>query len=249
MAEFLLRWLVNLSLLFSPFFLVQGWWLCRTIPRLPEADGPVRGRVPGRAPGFHILLIGESTAAGVGAASQKEALAGQLAKASAERAGCEVFWQVLGRNGLTARDACTLVAGSRVFFSPDVVVLVLGVNDVVRMRSASVWRKDLRALISLLRRRWEAVPVVLAGVPPVGLFPALPQPLREILGLRGRMLDAVSRSLAEKSSGVSHAAGPVGVHPEPEFFCSDGFHPSPVGYAIWGRYLAEVLVPEICMDQ
>ncbi|PAU78852.1 GDSL-type esterase/lipase family protein [Halomonas salipaludis] len=51
-------------------------------------------------------------------------------------------------------------------FAPDAVVLALGVNDVLQMRSASAWREDLRELVSAVRERCGPVPVVFAAVPP-----------------------------------------------------------------------------------
>lgn len=73
MGEPALRSATNLSLVLGPILMFQGRRLRRTIPRLPEASGPCTGLVSGASPTLtspplKLLLIGESTAAGVGAA-------------------------------------------------------------------------------------------------------------------------------------------------------------------------------------
>jgi lysophospholipase L1-like esterase len=252
MGEPALRSATNLSLVLGPILMFQGRRLRRTIPRLPEASGPCTGLVPGASPSLasptlaspplNLLLIGESTAAGVGAAEHSEALVGQLAHATAARTDRAVAWQVLGRSGATARRARSMLLESELEFTPDVVVLALGVNDVLQLHSASVWRTELRELVSAVRERCGSVPVVFAAVPPMGRFPALPQPLRAVLGLRARLLDRNAQRLASELEGVFHS-GAVELAPNQAtaLFCADRFHPSPAGYRLWAKHLSAVV--------
>jgi lysophospholipase L1-like esterase len=114
--------------------------------------------------------------------------------------------------------------------------VALGVNDTLRLRSPGRWSTDLHGLIALLRERCGAVPVILAGVPPMGVFPGLPQPLRGVLGLRAGVLDRAAARLAGTLEGVRHVAVPLPASVD-GFFCADRFHPSPHGYAQWGAAL------------
>lgn len=82
-------------------------------------------------------------------------------------------------------------------------------------------------------------PVLLASVPPVHAFPALPQPLRAVLGARARLLDDAQARLPARLPAVAHV--PTWVDPAPHLFCRDGFHPSEAGYAAMGERLAEAL--------
>ena len=69
-----------------PVALAQGLWLRGQVPRLPEASGPREDTVAGAAGmPLRLLLLGESTVAGVGAPTQEQALAAQLARALATR--------------------------------------------------------------------------------------------------------------------------------------------------------------------
>lgn len=79
-----------------PVLALQGRGVRRRTPRLPPAGGAVSGTVhrPGRP--AHVVVLGESTVAGIGAATQSEALTGQLAIALAELTGRTVAWHAVG---------------------------------------------------------------------------------------------------------------------------------------------------------
>ena len=67
------------TLLTAPLWLAQGVHVAITTERLPEAAGPRQGRIgAGR---LRLLILGDSSAAGVGVATQDLALAGRLAAA------------------------------------------------------------------------------------------------------------------------------------------------------------------------
>ena len=69
-------------------------------------------------------------------------------------------------------------------------------------------------------------------------FPALPQPLRSVLGLRAHVLDRAAMRVAAELKDVRHVPMPGRlVEDVARYFCSDGFHPSPAGYAVWGEVL------------
>jgi lysophospholipase L1-like esterase len=69
-------------------------------------------------------------------------------------------------------------------------------------------------------------------------FPALPQPLRAVFGLRSAALDAAAASLAALP-GVGHVPMPAALL-DPDIFAADRFHPGPAGYHIWGEQLAAI---------
>jgi lysophospholipase L1-like esterase len=227
------------SLVLFPLLLMQGMRVRRVTPRLPEAGGPREGRIAGAEPTVRLLVVGESTAAGVGAADHGEALAGQVARALAERAERAVDWRVLGRNGATADAARRDLVLPAESLRADVAVLALGVNDTLRFHSPARWRRDLAALAEAVRERCGPVPILLSSVPPVGRFPALPQPLRGALGIRAALLDRAARRLANELADARHVPMPALERDVAAYFCADRFHPSPAGYAAWGAAVAE----------
>jgi lysophospholipase L1-like esterase len=234
----MLRLASTLSIaLLAPVLVAQGRRVRRTTPRLPEAPGPRTGEAAGRGAPVRLLVLGESTAAGVGAADHQEGLAGQVARGLAAASGRPVHWRVLGRNGATAATTRQALLAPAPDVAADVAVVALGVNDTLRLHAPARWTADLRALIDDVRARCGPIPVVLAAVPPMGRFPALPQPLRGVLGLRATVLDRAAARLAAESDAVHHVPVPLPPDEVARFFCADRFHPSPRGYAQWGAAL------------
>lgn len=234
----LLRAASTLSVaLLAPVLVHQGRRVRATTPRLPEAPGPRTGEIAAAGAPVELLVVGESPAAGVGAADQQEALAGQVARAMSAESGRAVRWRVLARNGATAAAAHDELLAPATGLAADVAVVALGVNDTLRLRSPGRWTADLRRLVELLRERCGPVPIILAAVPPMGVFPGLPQPLRGVLGLRAAVLDRAAVRLVAEMDGVRHVSMPLPPGAVDDFFCADRFHPSPCGYALWGAAL------------
>ncbi len=232
-----------------PVLLWQGRQVMRGMPDVPEAPGARAGRAPPRDPpraspqpaardAFHLLVIGESTAAGVGAPHQREALASRTAEALSVRVGVPVRWHMVGRSGLRAAEVrrylVPLIPPPRQ--PTDLAVVVLGVNDTRGLTRPRAWRRHMRALVDEVRERAQARHVLCTGVPPMGDFPALPRPLRDVLGRRARVMDeSLSRALSDLS-WATHV--PFHMALRPHLFCEDGLHPGPAGYQAWGELLA-----------
>ena len=68
----------------APLLITQALRVRRSAQSLPEPPGPRSGML-GSGPPLRLAIIGDSSAAGVGAASQKEALGGQLSGALAQQ--------------------------------------------------------------------------------------------------------------------------------------------------------------------
>lgn len=228
----------RLALPLLPILLAQGVWVGIKTPRLPGAAGSSEGLEPGPGNPFRLLVLGESTVAGVGAPTHQEALTGQTAAALATRLKRAVAWTAVGRNGATAAETERELLPAAPD-AADAVVVALGVNDALRWHSPRRWTRDLASLIAALRRRVGECPVFLGAVPPVGAFLAIPQPLRMVLGRRAAELEAAVIRLAPTLPKVTYV--PSCFEGGPEMFASDRFHPSPRGYAAWGRELAEVI--------
>jgi len=79
----------------------------------------------------------------------------------------------------------------------------------------------------------------LAGVPPLDHFPALPQPLACVLGARSAVLGEATEEIARRINRVVYVPFQIKKGRLRELFCSDGFHPSELGYSLWARQLAE----------
>src|SRR5262245_34659441 len=114
----------------APFLYVQGEITRWKIGVLPGASGDTSG-VSGNGGGkpATLFVIGESTVAGLGARTHNEALAGQFAMRLSERVCRPVHWQVVGRNGVTARRTIDELLPQMPDEQFDYILVGLGGND------------------------------------------------------------------------------------------------------------------------
>lgn len=240
--------LVAAKVALSPLLLWQGRQVRREAPRLPEPTGPRLGlagmdRHNGAMPRLRVLIVGDSSGAGVGAATQDEALAGRLSQALTRRLKAPVAWQLVARTGWTTPDAIAALrelSAQGQLPPADVMVTALGVNDAVRQTSPRRWTGQLDALEACARELAGVHQVVATAVPPMHLFPLLPQPLRWVLGGSARALDAALVQWAADSGTRAYFEMPYDPERDDvrQLMASDGFHPGPALYQRWGEALA-----------
>ena len=228
------------DLLSLPLYWLQGNWVRLRTPRLAPAPGDESGFCGDCEPVFKLLVFGESTAAGIGASCQESALAGQLAVALRTFVNRAVAWRAIGASGLTV-EAARRALLPRVGADPvDCAVLVFGVNDVLQGTPDHLWVEHWTALIAELRARIGPVPIYLAGVPPLQIFPALPEPLRAWLGRRAARLERALQQLCRELKQVHYCEHHVDT--TAGMFCADRFHPSDAGYRVWAQQLAQRII-------
>jgi len=223
--------LLRLPLL--PVLLAQAIWVRHRAQLLPEPEGLRSGTI-GDGPRLRLLILGDSSAAGVGAETQSEGLSGQLVAQLAAR--YQVTWQLEASTGETTRSTLARLQAmpSQTF---DCAVVVLGVNDVTRVTTKAQFTARQSALWQLLQDQFGVRQIVSSGVPPMQQFPLLPQPLAWALGRQAARLDAGLATLAANSTGVTHL--PMTLPQDPDLAASDGFHPGPKAYAMWAESLAQ----------
>ena len=219
----------------GPLLLVQGRRVRRDTPRLPEAAGPRQG-VEGQGPGpVHVLVVGDSSAAGVGVERQESALAQPMARALAGRLGATVRWQLVAQSGVCVEEAIEIVRRADIGRA-DVLATAVGMNDVTGQRAAR-FVPDMAELWRVASERSGARFGVITGLPPLHLLPAAPQPLRWYLGRYARRLDESLERWIAGDARLAHCSlqWTAGIGS----IAADGFHPGPAGYARWSALMAE----------
>jgi len=222
-------------LVLSPLLLAQGLYVRKVTPRLPEAAG-VRSGEAGTGPPLRLLILGDSAAAGVGAETQQQALAGQLAARLAS--DHRLTWQLWAANGRTSGQCLALL--ERQAAEPfDAVLISLGVNDVTGGLSLGKWLQQQNLLTELLLGKFSARHILFTPLPPMHHFPALPQPLRWVLGMRARRFNLALQAFVadRRQCGLLAFDLPM----QPKFIASDGFHPSVTTYALWAEQAARAI--------
>jgi lysophospholipase L1-like esterase len=222
--------------LLGPIFWLQGKHVRRVTPRMPEATGSREG-VSGHGPVCRVLVAGDSGAAGVGVATQDEALCGQLVHLLSQHHTVE--WCVLAVNGLDSPGLVKLLEEAPMSRF-DVVILSMGANDVTCLCTPKRWVQWQTQLAEIIAHRFAPNLIVHSAVPPMHACMALPQPLRWFMGRWACEMNALlSRLLFGQKTRTMHW------HPKTTTstgMAADGFHPSSHGYAQWADGLSKLIL-------
>ena len=223
--------------LLGPLLLWQGARVRATALRLPEAAGE-RSRQGGA---LRVLIVGDSSAAGVGAAHQDAALAGRLAQALATRLGQPVGWQLVATSGHRSAQALAQLEAAELV-AADVLITSLGVNDVVDQVAPRDALAALDAIDALARDRAGVRLSLHCAAPPMQAFPLRwffgRQAARFNTALAARVAGQPARRVVRLPEAMQRNAAAL--------MAVDGFHPGPPGYALWAEALADQI--EIGLD-
>jgi len=185
-----------------------------------------------------LVVLGDSTGAGVGASDVDHGYPRLVARMLAAGAGRPVELRVLSVSGARVGDVRTNQLQHVAALNPDLVLLVVGGNDVVHLTRRSSARRDLREVIQRCSR--TGARLVVAGVPAMGTTRRVAEPLRSLIRLVAHRLDMVWR---EETSAAEAVRVELAAETGPAFaadgtlFSDDLFHPSDTGYALWARVL------------
>lgn len=224
---------------YPPLLITQGLWARLRTPRLDPAPGTGAG-VAGAGPTLRLLALGDSIIAGVGVDTFDQALPAQLADQLARRTRRAVQWEAEGLNG--ARSAWLLERLERRSGATgpvDLVVISNGINDVTTLRPEADVLAMLQRVVDRSEAAFPSAVICQLGLPPLGAFPALPQPLRSVLGARATRIDRRLGAWLESRPNTLHL--PFEGAPAPEQFARDGYHPAPPAVKLWAEFLAERL--------
>ncbi|WBU37376.1 SGNH/GDSL hydrolase family protein [Homoserinibacter sp. YIM 151385] len=216
-----------------PVVIRQATELRAIVPRLPDAERPWRGEMPGPDP-LRLLVLGDSTAAGVGVQTQEDGLPGALAAELAERLGRGVHWRAVGENGASSRALLDRFMEEALAEPADLVFLSAGANDALQMRSTRVFRRDVEELLDRLGEAWPHATILMSSLPAFVHFDLLPEPLATSLWRHTRALERAARRVVARDER-RHMSPPAGVYTE-GFFAEDLFHPSASGYRHWAEF-------------
>jgi lysophospholipase L1-like esterase len=228
----------------------------RVIPKSwdipPRADGvyspgggPVERWHRGVPVDLHLMIFGDSTAAGYGCHDADELPGVLIARGLAEESGKRIRLStkaIVGATskGLSGQIDAMFVAGP----PPDAAVIMIGANDITKPNGIGPSARRLGQAVRRLRRAGAVV--VVGTCPDFGVITAIPQPLRWVTHSRGLRLARAQASAVRSEGGVpvpfSDLLAPDFRKMPEVLFSNDMFHPSGAGYAL----AASQLLPALC---
>ena len=216
-------WLFQLQLFpWLPFLVYEAKKVRKLSPKL-ESQSSLLTLGQGEK---HVVLLGESTVAGVGASSASTTLAGNFSRIFGDTYQIET----IGKKGLRVKEAFSLYLEHKKSRSKksEGVILFLGANDCFLLTSPQVFRRELDSLIQQIQVVTDGEWIYLAAIPPVHLFPAFSEQMRSFLYRQREYLQREMEVIAARIPQVIFHQIPMDL--SPEFFSADGVHPSDLGY-------------------
>jgi len=193
---------------------------------------------------LHLMIFGDSTAAGYGCASGDELPGVLIARGLAEESCKRVRLStkaIVGATskGLSGQIDAMFVAGP----PPDAAVIMIGANDITKPNG--VGPSARRVGRAVRRLRGSGAVVVVGTCPDFGVIRTIPQPLRWVARSRGLRLARAQASAVRSGGGVpvpfSDLLAPHFRKMPEVLFSPDMFHPSAAGYALAASQLLPAL--------
>ncbi len=198
------------------------------------------------APLFRYVALGDSSGVGVGAnddGGYPERLFQRL-----KGIGINAGILNLSRSGATSYDMAHGPAQKAATKKPALVTVGIGTNDGWRMTSATVFARNLTTIADALEP--TGAQVILCNLVDVSLAPAA-DVARTWLGVTPQVIQARIKELNAVIEGVAQrprfrvvdlfSFSQRELPTNPDYFCSDGFHPSAKGYDRW----TDMVWPEV----
>ena len=206
----------------------------------PAASGSYGRRRRGQRP-LHLVVLGDSAAAGLGCETAEQTPGALIAGGIARDLRRQVELDVVAFTGARSADLDVQVA--RALRHPvDVAVIIVGTNDVTHRVPISSSTRDLRRAVATLRA--AGAQVVVGTCPDLGTVKPVMQPLRTIAAQWSRRLAAAQTVAVVDAGGISVSLGDLLAKDfleQPHLWSADRFHPSPEGY----RRVVDALLPSV----
>ncbi len=176
-----------------------------------------------------MLVVGDSTGLGTGADSARDSVPGRIGAAHPR-------WLIdnLAQNGAKYADVAVQLESVQKRY--DLVLVIAGGNDVMRLTSADRMRQDIAQVVRLAQG--HAPTVVLMPMGNVGHAPFFFPPVSWLMSRRSKELHAMVQQIASESGAryvrllQPAATDPFALQPK-QMHAADGLHPSSQGYAQW----------------
>lgn len=210
----------------------------------PDDDG-VYGAAPGDP--VRLLVLGDSTAAGMGADNRYQTIGAILSAGLAAIMGRPVELTNEAVVGAESSDLSAQLSRALARIDQaDVAVVLIGANDVTHRIDRAVAVRHLERTVRYLRTL--GVPVVVGTCPDLGTVEPVPFPLNKLLRQWSREL-AAAQTVAAVEAGartvsLADLLGPEFAASPSVMFSQDRFHPSAAGYA----RVASALLPTVAAE-
>lgn len=190
------------------------------------------------APNLRVVAVGDSSITAPGVESLDNTWIRRITRRHSDTHCVELVCLAVG--GSKARDVVEGQLGEAVRLQPDVAVVSVGANDVIRTLSSKRYERDLTTIVDALREVTGAI--IVLGVGDLGSIPRLPKSIKPLLTRQAASFDRVARrvALARPHTIKGHTGGRISTafYDDPSLFAGDQFHAGDSGHGVFAEELA-----------
>ncbi len=213
-----------------PVYIIEGLRARANSVRFAPAPGPQSGVIEGQGELINLLVVGDSSVAGVGLDHTSNGLTHKLATSLSQASGRPVKWRASGSNSATSAQIRDVVVPNLLAEDFTHVFISIGFNDLKNFKSGKAWKKGFGELIYALRAKYPQARLYWPCLMSPNYVPALSKALAGVLQPRRDMINRVGSQLCFERGAISIAAIPEITS---RAFCEDGVHASPLGNQLW----------------
>lgn len=215
----------------------------RPVPRLAEFDPTGVFGDPGH-PSLRVAVLGDSSVTAPGVSGPHEIWVSLVCRRIAETR--HVTLRSFAVSGSRAADLVSSQLEPALVFDPDLVIVSVGANDVIRGVGIRVFERHLEDLVTALDETGALI--VLSGVGDVGTIPRLKPPLRNVMTRRSARFDRVHHDVAARHGAhvvEQRNDNPAVWYSDRGLWSPDLFHVSAAGHQRWAAATWRTIEPLI----
>ena len=191
------------------------------------------------------VALGDSTGAGVGAKEGGGYVARLFKRLEERRPGSKL--SNLCVSGATTTDLVRDQLQRGVAFNPDLVTIGIGINDIGHGLTLDQFTKNFDQILSTLKDKTHAT-IVVTNIPDISTAPSIPSSMRSQYQQK---IEEFCKRLEEIGNQYGVTIFDINtitkrkLPSHPEYFSSDGFHPSDEGYELWASQMWPTLAQAV----
>ena len=193
-------------------------------------------------PSLRVVVLGDSSVTAPGVAGPDEIWVSIICQRLAENR--HVLLKSVAVGGSMAHNLISEQMEEAILFEPDLILLSVGANDVIKGVPRRVFTRNLDILVGRLSET-DAV-VVQSGVGVLGTIPRLYPPLSQMVSRRARRFDEVHWEIADRYGTTvvdQRSDDPRVWSSDAGLWAADEFHVSASGHARWAETAWQTIGP------
>ncbi len=193
------------------------------------------------------VALGDSTGAGIGARD-----GGYVARLHKRMLDHRSESQLVNLclSGATTEDVLRRQLQSGVAKSPDLVTLGIGINDIGHGFTIDQFAKNYEEILSTVKQQTQAT-IIVTNIPDISSAPRIPAQMRNEYQRQIERFNERLEEIARRHEVIIFDIFTITrreLPSHPEYFSSDGFHPSDEGYELWAEEMWPTLATVIGAD-